>query len=110
MPLKATLDNEKYYTFNSINNLIPKKEYSSIIKIFLLILNSRILNWYYCLKFSNKSDLTVNISKTFLEVLPIPEIPLSDLQPFIEIADLMLSLNKTLHEKIDAFVKLMMQK
>jgi type II restriction/modification system DNA methylase subunit YeeA len=33
-----------------------------------------LLSWYYSINFSNKSKLTVNISKTYLEKLPIKEI------------------------------------
>ena len=39
------------------------------------ILNSNVVNWYYSNSFSNKSTLTVNISKTFLAKIPIPFIP-----------------------------------
>ncbi len=38
----------------------------------MALLNSRLLNYYYTQKFTNQSLLTVNISKTFLEQLPIP--------------------------------------
>jgi hypothetical protein len=34
-------------------------------------LNSRLLNWFYVEQFTNRSELTVNISRTFLDQLPI---------------------------------------
>lgn len=72
-PLKSTLDTDKYYTFNSVNNIVLFEKSKFNIKYILACLNSDILNWYYAINFSNKSELTVNISKTFLEVLPIKE-------------------------------------
>jgi len=38
-------------------------------------INSKLWNFYYSKKFSNGSNLTVNISKTFLEMLPLPKNP-----------------------------------
>jgi adenine-specific DNA-methyltransferase len=70
-PLTATLDTKKYYTFNSVNNIILKDNSEYDICYVLGIINSKLLNWYYSLNFSNKSVLTVNISKTYLEKLPI---------------------------------------
>jgi len=79
-PLQVAYDNSQYYTFASINNLILKNHRTSSneqfsYKCLLGILNSKLINAYYLLNYSNKSNLTVNISKTFLEALPIKEIP-----------------------------------
>jgi len=72
-PLKANYDPGVFYTFSSINNIIINEEYRKKIplKLVLLILNSNLMNWYYAMNFTNKSELTVNISKTFLEEIPI---------------------------------------
>ena len=70
-PLTATLDKKKFKTFASINNLLLKPEYERHYEFILALINSKILNWYYANSFSNNSELTVNISKTFLEKLPI---------------------------------------
>lgn len=70
-PLTCTIDRDKYYTFNSVNNLILKDDVTISLEYFLALLNSKVLNWYYSVMFSNKSTLTVNISKTFLCELPI---------------------------------------
>ncbi|MEX0748776.1 MAG: TaqI-like C-terminal specificity domain-containing protein [Candidatus Saccharimonadales bacterium] len=70
-PLRCTLDVEQFYTFNSVNNVILKDDSGVSAHYVLALLNSRLLNWYYSTNFSNKSTLTVNISKTFLEKLPI---------------------------------------
>jgi len=69
--LVATLDSEHHYTFASINNIILNEDVEYRIEYVLGLLNSRLLNYYYVVNFTNASELTVNISKTFLEQLPI---------------------------------------
>jgi type I restriction-modification system DNA methylase subunit len=71
MPITGTIDKNQYYTFNSVNNLVPKTEFKEYLEYFMALINSKLINWYYAIKFSNRSNLTVNISKTFLEILPI---------------------------------------
>jgi type I restriction-modification system DNA methylase subunit len=70
-PLKGTIDYDSYYTFASINNIVLKSEFNNYYEYILGLLNSKLFNWYYAKKFTNKSTLTVNVSKTFLEKLPI---------------------------------------
>ena len=70
-PLTATIDNSQYYTFNSVNNIILNQHSGYDLKFVLGIINSALMNWYYSINFSNRSKLTVNISKTYLEQLPI---------------------------------------
>jgi hypothetical protein len=70
-PLVVALDKLKKRTFNSVNNIILKQDYNSLYEPLEVILNSDLINWYYANNFSNKSELTVNISKTYLEVIPI---------------------------------------
>lgn len=71
MPLVATLDIEKNKAFASVNNIVLKDQYKDLYYYFVALLNSEIINWYYSICYSNKSNLTVNISKTYLESLPI---------------------------------------
>lgn len=72
--LITAYDNKNFYTFNSINNLLLKQNIKYGIKYILAILNSKLLKFYYISRFTNKSGLTVNISKTFLDKLPIRKI------------------------------------
>lgn len=71
-PIIASIDNNRYKTFASVNNLVLKVEYSHLYPIVVALLNSNVVNWYYANNFSNNSSLTVNISKTYLEMIPIP--------------------------------------
>ncbi|MEI7840535.1 MAG: TaqI-like C-terminal specificity domain-containing protein, partial [Methylococcaceae bacterium] len=109
-PLTGTIDTEKYRTFASVNNLLLKVDYENQYEFFLALINSRLLNWFYANSFSNNSNLTVNISKTFLEKLPIPRVPETEQQPFIELVDKILADKKAgndtsaLEREIDGLV------
>ncbi len=113
----AALDNKQHYTFNSVNNLILQDENFSI-KYILALLNSKLLNWYYVTKFTNRSKLTVNISKTNLEQLPIKKITYKEQNAFDDIVNSILDLKnriknkpensdewKSLEERIEALEK-----
>ena len=94
-PLSATYDNEYYYNKESIINLVLESSDFNI-KYILALLNSNLMNWYYNKEFSNESKLTVNLSKEYLSEIPIKNISLEEQQPFIELADKMLELNRDL--------------
>ncbi|MDD4858653.1 MAG: N-6 DNA methylase [Dehalococcoidales bacterium] len=71
-PIVATLDRSQYYTFASINNIILKTEDKSFdARYVLALLNSNLMNYYFRNRFTNKADLTVNVSKGYLEQLPL---------------------------------------
>ena len=90
--LICNIFNEKQLVPNdSIGFLIDFKELSPYY--ILSILNSNLLNIFYKFQYTDKNVKPIYISK-----LPIPNIPLSDQQPFIAKADQMLSLNKELQE------------
>ena len=69
----ATLDTNKYYTFNSVNNLLLIRGSAYNIRYFLGVLNSTLLN--YLLK---QLSLNTNITINDLELLPIRSIDFSD--------------------------------
>ena len=111
-PIVATLDCSKFKTFNSINNIVLKEDYKNCYKFFLALLNSNVLNWYYANNFSNNSELTVNISKTFLEKLPIPQVSETQINKIMNLVEEILSIKKaspesnttTLEYKIDSLI------
>lgn len=74
-PLVATIDTKKYLAFASTNLLLIKDEFVKKYNYELIcaLINSKLWNFYYSKNFSNGSNLTVNISKTFLEMLPLPK-------------------------------------
>lgn len=98
--LITAYDDDRYYTFNSVNNLIPKENCPYDLKFILGVLNSKIMRFYYICNFTNRSMLTVNISKTYLDKLPIRAIDLNNLSDkklhndLVTLVDAMLHLNK----------------
>jgi adenine-specific DNA-methyltransferase len=100
--LVTAYDDQKFYTFNSINNLVLKEGTEYNLKYLLGILNSRLIQLYYVTKFTNRSTLTVNLSKTFLDEIPIRKLNLND--PYdatchdriVELVEQMLSIKKQL--------------
>lgn len=96
--LVASYDNNQFYTFNSTNTILAKnKEFN--LKYLTALLNSKLLNYYYTNKFTNKSNLTVNISKTFLENLPIRLPSPSQEKKIISLVNDMLELQKKYHNE-----------
>ena len=76
-PLVCSVDTKKYKSFASTNNLLLKEKYKSNYYFIAAIINSDVINWYYANNFSNNSTLTVNISKTYMDQLPIAHFSLS---------------------------------
>ncbi len=99
-PLVSAYDDNKFHTFASTNNIILKENSGFLIKFILALLNSKLLNWYYVQKFTNGSTLTVNISKTYLDQLPIKNVPASVQDKFVQIIDTAISKQKTDSEYI----------
>ena len=80
-------------------------------------MNSKVINYYYSINFSNRSNLTVNISKTYLEKLPIPEIDYTNKKEqqnhdkLVTLVDQMLETQKLYHTaKLERDKKLYKQK
>ena len=89
-------------TSNTIYNLFLKDSRFSL-KYILAILNSQLIKSYWLSKYNDNKDLFPKIKGYQLKQLPIKEISLENQQPFIEKANLMLSLNKELQEISEKF-------
>lgn len=70
-PLKATLDEEGFYNKESILNLILNNDESVTYEFILGLLNSKLANWFYRMRFTNGSKLTVNLSKEYVGQIPV---------------------------------------
>ncbi len=70
-PLKAAYDNSGFYNKESINNIILNENSPVRTKYVLALLNSKLINWFYVILFTNESNLTVNLSKTYLSQIPL---------------------------------------
>ena len=93
-PVTAVIDRDCYYTFASTNLLVLKSESKFDLRYILALLNSKLINWYYVNKFTNASTLTVNVSKTFLEQIPVVLANESDVSTIIGLVDKMLTVKK----------------
>lgn len=102
--LVTSYDDKQFYTFNSVNNLLLKKVTKVSLKFVLALLNSQLFKFYYVKNFTNNSSLTVNISKTYLDKLPLKKIDYSDKKEksihdeIIKQVDKLLQLNKDIHK------------
>lgn len=100
--LSFAYDNQQYYNKESINNIILKN--GTDAKFILAVLNSKLINWFYVIKFTNSSKLTVNISKEYLSQIPIQNFKEADKKSLAEKAEVMLNKNKDL---LDVLSKLL---
>ncbi|MDI6738501.1 MAG: N-6 DNA methylase [Nanoarchaeota archaeon] len=90
---------EEIYNTQIAFNIVTKEEGKISLKYLLLLLNSKLMTFYHKEKYLDPSKnlfqkiLIVNTKK-----LPIKIIPIGEQQPFIQLVDKMLSLNKLLNE------------
>ncbi|MDY4132514.1 Eco57I restriction-modification methylase domain-containing protein [Treponema sp.] len=102
--INATLDKEKFLCNDKVNIIYAiKNKYS--MEYILVLLNSKLINKWFKKLYSSGLEIKINQ----LETIPIPEIPLEAQQPFIALADKMLSLNETLQKKSTNFLKVVKQ-
>ncbi len=87
----------KILTSNTIYNLFIK-DFNYELKYIFAILNSTLIKKFWMSKYSDNKDLFPKIKGYQLKQLPIKVASKEDQQPFIEKAELMLSLNKDLQE------------
>ncbi len=99
--LTVAYDNENYYPLSTCIAIIPKDNVDNeiSIKYLLLLLNSRLMNFYYDFIFNLGAHLTTEISVNNINQLPIKL--LSEYEILISLSDFMLQMNKneTLREK-----------
>ncbi len=93
-----TYDSNQFYNLGTTYAITGKSTNNLNLKYLLTTLNSKLISYYYKKKFTNESTLTNAISTKNLFNIPIRVLSNSDQQPFIEKADIMLSLNKELQE------------
>jgi type I restriction-modification system DNA methylase subunit len=92
---------------NNTHILLNKNDIEIDLKFALAILNSKIINFYYQLINPEKGEALAEVKAFHLENLPIKNISIAAQKPFIEKADLMLSLYKDLQEQCKKFISLL---
>jgi len=103
--LICSYDNQQYYTFNSINNLVLIQDEFSL-KYILVLLNSKLINYFYRRKYSLDASFTITVTKENLDSIPIKVINKENQSLFIELANNMLSINKELQKCQQNFLNL----
>lgn len=96
--ITATLDTNKYLCNDTLNIIFYLDDRYSFEYI-LVLLNSKLINTW----FKKIYPAGLHIKTNQLENIPIPEC--ANQQPFIELADTMLALNKDLQEKRARFLR-----
>ena len=96
--ITATLDTNKYLCNDTLNIIFDLDEQYSFEYI-LVLLNSKLVNTW----FKKIFPAGLHIKTNQLENIPIPEC--ADQQPFIDLADTMLALNKDLQAKRARFLR-----
>ena len=102
--LIATVDDKKYYTLNSIIDIVLKKTVKSKFteEYICTILNSRLMNFYYKLLVQENNKLFAEVKPVVLKELPIPvadNITLEKINKLVsEVITLNMS-NKELHKE-----------
>ncbi len=102
--LTAAVSKEKFAFNKNIYGIVPNKKINKFY--LLLLLNSKLLDYFYKNKFSLKKVKIFPEIQTYLfELLPIKIISLEKQKPFILKSELMISLNKEKNEEIKDFLE-----
>ena len=98
----ASIDRNKTLVLNSVNILLSKNPNISL-QYLLCILSSSLIRFWYKLTVQEQGKTFAEVKIVYLEKIPIPEC--TDQQPFVDLADKMLSLNKDLQTKRARFIR-----
>ena len=90
---------------NNTHILLEKENSNLNLKYVLSILNSKLLDWYYWTINPEHGEALAEVKAFHLGLLPIKVISKENQQPFIELADKMLSLNADLQKSTQRFIK-----
>ena len=101
--LICSFDNEQFYTFNSVNNLVLINEAYNL-KYILAVLNSKLIDYFYRKNYSLDASYTITVTKQNLDSIPIPIVSIETQNPFIVITDKIIYLTKQLQEKRNKFL------
>lgn len=98
----STIDENKYYAWKSVFVILANEEIINL-KYLLSLINSSTINFYYQKIVGESGRAFAQVKGVNLDLMPI-KILTKELQtPFIEKADLMLTLNKDLQEQSQKF-------
>lgn len=100
----VSYDENNYYVLDSIHNGISIND-NFELKYILCLLNSKLLRFVYENSVNETGKVFAQVKIIYIDPLPIKNIPLAKQQPFIALADKMLSLNADLQKSAQRFIK-----
>lgn len=92
-------DNQQYFNNSDSNAFIVKEEEPFLLKYILVLLNSKLHNWFYGFIGKPKGNSREYFNKPLAEI-PIKAISLEDQAPFITLADQMLETQRRLQQAL----------
>jgi len=96
--LIGTLDTDKFYALHTLNVMNIKKDVNFNLRYILALFNSNLMSFYYKTYYKSTKKVFSEIEARQVEELPIKIISETKQQPFINLVNKMLSLNKRLNE------------
>ena len=102
-------DNQQYFNNSDSNAFIVKEEEQFLLKYILVLLNSKLHNWFYGFIGKPKGNSREYFNKPLAEI-PIKAISLEDQAPFITLADQMLETQRRLQQTLSDDKKLLKQR
>ncbi|MGI4735737.1 MAG: Eco57I restriction-modification methylase domain-containing protein [Janthinobacterium lividum] len=99
---------ETFYHGHSITPFKLIDENPALLRFILSVVNSKLLSWYGAVMLPNFSkEIFPKLNPQDIKLLPIPNITPAEQQPFIALADELLTEHRTLHEAAAAFAALL---
>ncbi|SHJ57327.1 N-6 DNA Methylase [Clostridium amylolyticum] len=102
--LIATVDKDKYYTLNSIIDIVLKKSVDITEEYICAILNSKLMNVYYQLLVQENGKLFAEVKPVVVKELPIPYIDKFQIENINELVLKIMDLNLQNKEKYNQFL------
>lgn len=102
--LIATVDKDKYYTLNSIIDIVLKKSVDITEEYICAILNSKLMNVYYQLLVQENGKLFAEVKPVVVKELPIPYIDKFQIENINELVLKIINLNLQNKEKYNQFI------
>ncbi len=100
MEINATMDTNKYLCNDKVN-IIFEIDSNYSMEFVLALLNSKLVNKWFKKIYTSGLEIKINQLRT----IPVPIISKEDQQPFVDLADRMLSLNRDLQAKRARFLR-----
>ncbi|MBR2239108.1 MAG: N-6 DNA methylase [Prevotella sp.] len=98
------IDTDSYYTLDTVHNgIIKDKRFN--LKYVMCLVNSKLLRYLYESSVNESGKVFAQVKIIYIDPLPVKVVSEASQQPFIALADTMLSLNTQLQDKRTRFLR-----